>query len=82
MLVDNNCTIYNEQRKLSALILWEKISNEIHLVKQVSYNNLQYDQAHELLVKVDFDIINKKLVFKIYRGIGRSIFKIQIYVYY
>lgn len=43
---------------------------------------IQYVQAHELLVKVDFDIINKKLVFKIYRGIGRSIFKIQIYVYY
>lgn len=78
MLVDNNCISCKEQRKIPALILGEKISYEIHLVKQISYDNLldtvcSIVQAHELGVKVDFDIINKKLVFKIYEGIDRSI---------
>ncbi len=78
MLVDNNCISCKEQRKIPALILGEKISCEIPLVKQVSYDNLldtvcSIVKAHELGVKVDFDIINKKIVFKIYKGIDRSI---------
>ncbi|KAI3350154.1 siphovirus ReqiPepy6 Gp37-like family protein [Clostridium botulinum] len=78
MLVHDNCINCSEQRKIPNLMLGEKINIEIPLVKQVSYNNLLdtvclISQTHELGLKVNFDIIEKKLVFKIYKGIDRSI---------
>ncbi|NFE84103.1 hypothetical protein FDB42_12590 [Clostridium botulinum] len=78
MLVHNNCINCSEPRKIPNLMLGEKNNIEIPLVKQVSYNNLLdtvclISQTHELGLKVDFDIIENKLIFKIYEGIDRSI---------
>lgn len=77
-LINNNCIECANERKISNIILDTKPDIHINLVKQVSYDNLldtlwTISQAHELGIKVDFDIIQKKLIFKIYKGIDRSI---------
>lgn len=78
-LINNNCIECIDERKIPNLILDEnKLDIDVNLIKQVSYENLLdtlilITQNNELGMKVDFDIINKKLVFKIYKGIDRSI---------
>ena len=70
-LINNNCIECIDERKIPNLILDEnKLDIDINLIKQVSYENLLdtlilITQNNELGMKVDFDIINKKLVFKI-----------------
>lgn len=77
-LIINNCIDCTENRKIPNLIIEENKEIDIPLIKQVSYDNLfdtlsSIAQTHELGLKVDFDIFNKKLIFKIYKGIDRSI---------
>lgn len=77
-LIKNNCIECIEQRKIPNLIIEDNKEIYIPLIKQVSYENLfdtlsSIAQTHELGLKVDFDIFNKKLIFKIYKGIDRSI---------
>lgn len=77
-LIDENCINSSEERKIPHLILDAKPNIDSPLVKQVSNKNLldtltEIAQANELGMKLDFDIIKKKLVFKIYQGIDRSI---------
>lgn len=77
-LIKNNCINCIKQRKIQNLMIEDNKEIYIPLIKQVSYENLFHTlssiaQAHELGLKVDFDIFNKKLIFKIYKGIDRSI---------
>ena len=77
-LIKNNCIDCIEQRKIPNLIIKDNKEIYIPLIKQVSYENLfdtlsSIAQTNELGLKVDFDIFNKKLIFKIYKGIDRSI---------
>ena len=77
-LINNNCINCRKERKIHNLIIEENKEIEIPLLKQVSYDNLlqtlySIAQSNELGLKVDFDIFNKKLIFKIYKGTDRSI---------
>lgn len=77
-LIINNCIDCIEKRKIPNLSIEENKEINIPLTKQVSYDNLSdtlsaIAQTHELGLKVDFDIFAKKLIFKIYKGIDRSI---------
>lgn len=77
-LINNNCIECASERIIPNLALDDKPDINISLIKQVSYDNLLdtlilIAQNNELGIKVDFDIINKKLKFKIYKGIDRSI---------
>lgn len=78
-LINNNCIECIDRRKIPNLFLGEKPTGiNLQLIKQVSYNNLldtlcSIFQTHEVGMKIDFDIINKKLVFNIFKGIDRSI---------
>lgn len=77
-LIINNCIDCIDKRKIPNLSIEENKQINIPLTRQVSYDNL-FDtlstivQTHELGLKVDFDIFAKKLIFKIYKGIDRSI---------
>lgn len=77
-LVNKNCINSAEDRKINNLLFGENPCINIQLIKQVSYDNLldtlcSIVQSYELGLTVDFDIMNKKLVFKIYKGTDRSI---------
>lgn len=82
-LITNNCIECIEERKIPDLILEDNKEISIPLIMQVSYDNLfdtlsSIAQIHELGLKVDFDIFNKILIFKIYKGIDRSINQIKV----
>lgn len=77
-LIINNCINCMDKRKIPNLSIEENKQINISITKQVSYDNLfdtlsSIAQTHELGLKVDFDIFNKNLIFKIYKGIDRSI---------
>lgn len=77
-LIINNCIECIGERKIPNLVLEYNKEISIPLIMQVSYDNLfdtlsSIAKVHELGLTVDFDIFNKKLIFKIYKGIDRSI---------
>lgn len=77
-IVDGNCINCDKSRVIPNLILGSRPDINLDIIKQVQYKNLldtltEIMQEHDLGFKVDFDVKTKKLVFKIYQGIDRSI---------
>ena len=77
-LINNNCIGCCFERIIPNLELGEKLDSDILLSKQISYGNLldtvkEILQPHEIGLKIDFNIKEKKLIFKLYKGINRSI---------
>ena len=76
--IDSNCINTTTERKIPNFELGTKLNTSIKINRQLSHENLletliNIAQDHELGLKVDFDIKAKKLIFKLYEGINRSI---------